>query len=78
MDDFFDSASRDPFCVWGVGVVGALALAIYGSTCIYGQSATFGGDVEFGGTPIDCRGASAIAFGIAWVAVAGLLHCHFF
>ena len=78
-DDFLDPAPRDAIYAWAIGVVGALALAVYGSICIYTKSATWTGGDDFGqGPQMHCQGASAVAIGIAFVAIASLLHFHFF
>jgi hypothetical protein len=82
-DDFLDPAPRDVFYAWAIGVIAALALAVYGSICIYTQSATWVGgddlDLALGHVPqMHCQGAGAVALGIAFVATASLLHCHFF
>jgi hypothetical protein len=75
-DDFLDPAPRGFFYAWAIGVIGALALAVYGLISVVTQSAMwFGGDEA---PPIHCQGASAVALGIACIATASLLHCHFF
>jgi hypothetical protein len=81
-DDLLDPAPRDLFYAWAIGVIAALALAIYGSLCIYERSATMwglGSDFDLGSGPsVHCHGASAIGIGVTWVAIAGFLHFHFF
>jgi hypothetical protein len=77
-DDLLDPAPGDPFNAWAIGVVGALALTAYGVSCIYTRSATWVGGSDLAPTSMPCRGATAVGVGIASVAVAGLLHCHFF
>lgn len=81
--ELLDPAPRDAHFTWGLGVAGALALAVYGLGCILSRSATWVGgtdlDLALGGGPeIHCRGPSAVAVGVFWMALAGFLHVHFF
>lgn len=73
--DLLEPASGDVFYAWAIGVIGALALAVYGWTCISTQSATAIGD---DGATMQCYGRNAVALGLTYIAVACLLHLHFF
>lgn len=72
--DFSDSAPRDSFYSWVLGIIVAGALAWYGVSCVSSRTATLG---SRHGT-MHCEGPSAVALGAFWIAVAGLSHFHFF
>jgi hypothetical protein len=75
-EDLADSASGDSFNAWMLGVVLALALAVYAFVCLATQSAHF---VE--GRPLHVvvyKGGNAVAFGSMYLAAGVFLHCHFF
>jgi hypothetical protein len=76
-DDLCDPGPRDIARVWAVGFVGAFGLAAYGEICIYSQSAIWIGRFR-AAHAMHCQGAGAIALGIVYLGVAGLLHFHFF
>ncbi|MCA9214421.1 MAG: hypothetical protein KDB27_15220 [Planctomycetales bacterium] len=58
-----------------IGIVAAAALAIYGSTCIVTQHATFIGSRPL--KVVSYAGIPAICLGVAYIAAALFMHCHF-
>ena len=77
-DDLLDAAPRDTLCAWAVGVISAVAIAVYGAICIWTQSATWVAGDDSSSQVMHSYGASAVGLGITFVAIAGLLHFHFF
>ena len=80
---FLDPAPRDVLYAWAIGVVGALALAVYGVICIYTRSAIWIGGSDFdlalgGAAAMHCQGESSVAMGTLFASVGALLHFHFF
>lgn len=71
-----DASSGDRIQAWVLGVVVAAALAAYGLYCILTEHAVF-----IAGRPAirltTYFGANAVALGVAYLAVACFLHCHF-
>lgn len=61
---------------WLFGVVIAIPLAVYGVKCIFAQSALFFQSRPL--QPIQMDGLSAVAVGLIYLCVAGLLHSLFF
>lgn len=72
---FSDSHDGNLTSVFGIGIVAAAAIAIYGLSCVFRQDAIFFASrpikvVHYAGTPAVCLGA-------AYISLAVFLHAHF-
>lgn len=72
-DDWEDQPAQSPFHQWGLGLLLPLLFAAYGLRAIINQQADFTTQVS-----MTFHGPNAIAFGIAAIAAALFLHCHYF
>ena len=71
-DDFEDQPGQGPAYQWGLGA--GLPLIVLG----YGVRAAMIHQATFGRPPIMLHGINAVALGVAAIALAGFLHCHYF
>jgi hypothetical protein len=73
-DDWEDQPTQGPMYQYGLGVMVAVLLAIYGTDGVVHQHIEIGRRVS----PVTLHGKNAIAYGIAWICAGVFVHCHYF
>lgn len=72
-DDWEDQPRQGPFYQWGLGVLLAALLVVWGVYAVVTRH------VELGSrSPMTLRGLNAVAFGAAWACAGAFVHFHYF